>query len=367
MKLALLGTALAGVLVVSAAPVGAAPTPVHRAAREAVVSPGSYLTVVERGRAAQYGGVIARSQSLVLVSATGETTTVYQQSVPRRTSGFRLLDWSTDGRTALLRSSSRKDWGLIAVDVATGTTQELVVPLLNTAILDPAGTGVLATAYTTRRSSKLVLDKVSWSGAVTLLRDSTNGSITAGRNGTVLTTDGEHSRIQVLLSTATGAVVNEFRIGGYCGPVRWWDATRVLETCQDGGLHLVDPTTGSTEQLTGSHGTGDYGHLDARYAGQRLYVQVAGGCGYTFVGRVTRNGTTKHLRVPGAVGNVVMVNAVGKDLVLEHTASCDGDRPRSELTLFDPVHHDETPLLVLGTHEDFGGIMVLGEVRASTF
>jgi hypothetical protein len=31
------------------------------------------------------------------------------------------------------------------------------------------------------------------------------------------------------------------------------------------------------------------------------------------------------------------------------------------------VHHDETPLLVLGTHEDFGGIMVLGEVRASTF
>ena len=44
-----------------------------------------------------------------------------------------------------------------------------------------------------------------------------------------------------------------------------------------------------------------------------------------------------------------------------------GDRPRSVLSMFDPVHHDETPLLTLGRHEDFGGIRVLGEVRATAF
>jgi hypothetical protein len=75
----------------------------------------------------------------------------------------------------------------------------------------------------------------------------------------------------------------------------------------------------------------------------------------------------RHLRVPGAVGNVVMVDSVGNDLVLQHAASCEGRRPRSVLSLFDPVHHEETPLLVLGKHEMFGGIRVLGEVRASTY
>ncbi len=62
-----------------------------------------------------------------------------------------------------------------------------------------------------------------------------------------------------------------------------------------------------------------------------------------------------------------MVNAVGSDLVLEHVASCDGRRPRAMLSLFDPVHHEETPLLVLGRHEAFGGILVLGEERASAY
>ena len=71
--------------------------------------------------------------------------------------------------------------------------------------------------------------------------------------------------------------------------------------------------------------------------------------------------------MPGAVGNVLMVDAVGDDLILEHAASCDGARPRSMLSSFDPVRHRETPLLVLGKHEAFGRILVLGEVRASTY
>ena len=75
----------------------------------------------------------------------------------------------------------------------------------------------------------------------------------------------------------------------------------------------------------------------------------------------------RHLRVPGAVGNVVMVDSAGKDLVIEHAMSCDGERPRSVLAQFDPVHHAETPLVELGGRESFGRILVFGEVRASQF
>ena len=134
----------------------------------------------------------------------------------------------------------------------------------------------------------------------------------AGPDGTVLITDADRIRVQLLVSTTSGAVVNQFRGAGFCTPVRWWDSTRLLETCGNhGDLYLVDPATGSSDRLTSGHGRGDYGHLDARYAGRRLYVQVGGACGYTYVARVT-HGTTRHLSVPGAVGNVVMVNAVGK-------------------------------------------------------
>ena len=369
MKLPSLVAVVLGALIVSSGPSLAGQAPVQRASAPAASAPaGSYLAVVERGPDnPDYGGIDPRTQRLVLVSATGETRTVYTQAVSQKYGGFLLLDWSVDGRTALLTVTEKSGSRVIALDIETGAVQELAVPLLQTAVLDPAGTGILAATWKSRRSNDMALDRISWSGVRTRLRDFTNGSITPGRNGTVLTSDSRHGRVQLMLSTSTGAVLNRFRVGGYCTPVRWWDDAQLLERCGNGGdLYLVDPATGSADQLTGQHGRGDYGHLDARYVGQKLYVQVAGACGYSYVARETKR-TSRHLRVPGAVGSVVMVDAVGRDLVLEHAASCDGDRPRAVLSRFDPVHHTETPLLVLGKHEAFGGVRVLGEVRSSAY
>ena len=373
MKLAmlspLLGTALAGALVVSSAPAQAAPAPVvHRSeARASAMAPGSYLTVVNRGpEQHEFGGIDPRSQSLVLVSPTGEQRVVYTHKVQHFLT-FVLADWSVDGSTALLVLPDRAGGDLIKVDVATGSAQSIAVPRLNSAILDPTGAGALVTAFKGKRSSTLVLDAVSWTGTVTRLRDSVSGTMIAGPGGTVLTADGDHGRTQLLLSTTTGALVNQFHGKGFCSPVRWWDATRLLESCSNAfDLYLVDPTTGSRSRLTSEHGRNDYGHLDARQLGSRLYVQVAGPCGYTFVAKVA-HGSTRAIKVPGAVGNIIMVNTVGSDLVLEHAASCDGRRPRSVLATYDPATHHETPLVTLGKHEDFGGILVLGEVHATTY
>jgi hypothetical protein len=379
MKLrSLLAAALAGAVLLTAAPAGAAPAPIHRgssaaalaaalpAALPAAIPAGSYLAVVESGPDGQFGSLDVRSQRLVLVSPTGETRTIYTFKV-KNFRALSLADWSVDAATALLVTPERQGSQLIKVDVATGATQVLDVPRLNNAILDPAGTGVLATSWKRRSSNTLVLDRISWSGTTTRLREGVNGLTIAGRNGTVLTSDVAHGRVQRLLSTADGSVVHQFRRDAYCSPIRWWDSTRLLEMCgSPANLFLVDPATGSADQLTSAHGQGDYGHLDGRYVDSSLYVQVGGACGYTYVAKVTRH-ATKPVKVPGAVGNVIMVDTVGSDLVLVHAASCDGGRPRSVLSLFDPVHHDETPLLKLGRHEAFGRIMVLGEVRASAF
>jgi WD40 repeat protein len=376
MKLALLGpflgTALAGALVVSSLPAqAAAPAPMTRrgSERATAVAPGSYLTVVDRGPdQREFGGIEPRSQSLVLVSPTGEQRVVYTHKVQHFLT-FVLADWSVDGATALLLLPDRAGGDLIKVDVATGATQSISVPRLNSAMLDPTGAGAVVTTFKGKHSSTLELDAVSWAGTVTRLRDSVSGAMIAGPSGsgTVLTADGKNGRQQLLLSTTTGAVVNDFHGKGFCSAVRWWDATRLLESCSNAyDLYLVDPSTGTKTQLTSEHGRNDYGHLDARQLGSHLYVQVAGACGYTFVAKVT-HGTTRAIKVPGAVGNIVMVNTLGSDLVLEHAASCDGQRPRSVLALFDPAQGKETPLVTLGRHEDFGGILVLGEVHATTY
>ncbi len=350
----LLTVVLLPVLLVAPAPASAATSV------EAVAAPGPgwYLADVSR----------AHTQKLVLVSPTGETSTVYQRKVAPLWGGFLLLDWSADGRTALLSATDRHGSQLVRVDVTTGAVLELPVPRLDAALLAADGSGVIARAWKRERSSTLVLDKISWTGASTRLLDSTSGAMVLGHDGTLVAGDGDHERVQLLLSTTTGAVLDRFRPGGFCTPVRWWDSSRLLETC-DSDLVLVDPATGSTERLTHGHrhAAGDYGHMDAREAGGRLYVQVAGACGTTFVARQNRQGEMRHLRVPGAVGNVVMVDAVGKDLVIEHATSCEGERPRSVLARFDPVHHEETPLVKLGGRETFGRILVFGEVRASQF
>ena len=365
MKLATLGAALAGALLVTSAPAGAAAHHHRAVAREAPVAAGSYLTVVNHGPHSQYGGVKPQTQSLVLVSPAGATTTVYTQKVSRDRT-FLLTDWSQDGSTALLVTQMREGAELTRVDVPTGTTQTLFVARLDAAVLDPSTGGLIATVWKGPKSNTLLLEEISWTGAVTRLRDKSSGVILPGHGGTVLTSDQGTGRTQLLLSTATGAVLNQFRIAGFCTPVRWWDATRVLETCAKGNLYLVDPTTGVSSQLTSTHGRGDYGHLDARQLGTTLYVQVAGPCGYTYVAKVTDHGT-KPLKLDDVEGNVIMVDAVGGELVLQHAASCGGGRTRSELTRFDPLTSSESPFVTLGKHDEFGQVLVLGEVRAITY
>ena len=100
----------------------------------APAGPGWYLTDISR----------AHTQKLVLVSPTGETSTVYKRKIAPHWGGFQLLDWSTDGRTALLSTEDRHGTQLVRVDVTTGAVLELPVPRLDAALLDADGSGVIA-------------------------------------------------------------------------------------------------------------------------------------------------------------------------------------------------------------------------------
>lgn len=340
-----------------------APAPAARAA-DASAAPvgGSYLASVytDRGPGA--------SQRLVLVAATGGSSTVLERRVSRRYAGFTLVDWSVDGRTALLTGYDGDGSWVDRVDVTTGAVQRLRVRRLATVALDPAGTGLLATTWESRVSNVLRLDRIAWSGARTRLPIGTNGTLLTSPDGTLVLTGTPRGGKQRLVSLADGSVRGVFRHREYCGPVRWWDQTRVLETCGDdtSDLVLVDPAAGTRTRLTDDHADGDYGHYDGRQLGDTLYVEVQGSCkGY--VGRLEADGSTRRVRVPGTRGQVFLVDAVGSELVVQLAPGCNASGERAGLSRFDPVTRVETPLLRLPRREELTDVLTLGETRATAY
>ena len=169
-----------------------------------------------------------------------------------------------------------------------------------------------------------------------------------------------------------GRVVHRVSTDAHCTPVRWWDTTTVEVQCARRStvtLSLVDLATSRVTKLTRPHGRDsvDLGDLDARRLDSGLYLQASGGCGHLFLARQEADGSVTRVRVPHAVGNVLLVGAEGDDLVIEHAMGCDGTLPRVGLTRFDPVTREEQPITVLPERADFGVVLPYGERRASSY
>jgi hypothetical protein len=188
----------------------------------------------------------------------------------------------------------------------------------------------------------------------------------AGPSGTVLTgPERARGKALQLVSLATGAVVRTFPAPG-CRAVRDWDAEHALLTCLT-GLKLLDWSTGATTTLVANNPRrSGVGFLDARIVAGRTYVaEVGEGCDVSSVARQAANGTVHEIRVPTARGNLILLGAAGKRLVVQHQPNpCSTGASTSEVTLLDPATGKEKPLLVLSSHEDFArDVLAFGEVR----
>jgi hypothetical protein len=359
---------LAAVIATPGSAAHAAPDP---APASAAVTPadGWYLTAVEQGKPTREG-IRAKRLRLELVAPDGERTTVLDV----RQRGYRLVDWSPDGSTALLLDDYPTP-RVLRVDVATGETYPMRLSRdIAETVLAPDGSGILAVKFGTHGGEHIPLVRIGWDGRRTRLSSDVDGRLltTPDGSGVVDHGSGWHQKVIRVLSVADGSVQQEVPTPRACNPVRWWDDERLLVGCEARGgttLGLVDLAASSYERLTARHEPQrmDLGHLDARRAGGRLYVQVAGPCGYAYVGRQHADGRITHLRVPGAVGNVLLVGARGDRLVLQHAISCDGAAPRSALALFDPATHREKRLVVLPKDEAFAAVLPYGERRPTGY
>lgn len=352
------------VLVTLLAPVPAtsAPTPTP--------GEGWYLTSVEQGRPTREG-IRATRLRLELVAPDGGRTEVLDV----RQRGYRLVDWSPDGATALLVADYPEPVA-IRVDVATGGTTRLRLPSrVYTAVLAPDGSGVLGMTYERERTGRSPVVRVGWDGSTVVVNDDVDSGFLPTPDGTGLLTHGArwNQRVVRVLSSADGSVISRIPTPRPCVPVRWWDDQRAVVSCAGARgattLGLVDVAATTYHPLTRRVRPQrmDLGHLDARRVDGHLYVQVAGPCGYTYLARRHADGHLTRVRVPHAAGNVVMVDAQDDRLILQHAISCDGAAPRSALTSLDPATGKERRLVVLPRGEAFAAVLPYGERRPTGY
>jgi len=293
-----------------------------------------------------------------------------------------LADWSGDGSKALFTSSEYpKPSKVISIDLHTG--EQTTIP-------------VQGSPRYTRPDGKALLVSTSFNGNEpgTLTRIDFEGNVQqsyptedlggAGQFGGryLASPDGT----QLVLATANlgnelvprsddslvvmsndGQIVRTMPTpmpNADCAPMRWWAPTVVLASCSaehgSGSQLWTVPIDGRapTALTAVNSGQGDdpgFGNdLGAGIAWELpsgTFLQSPGACGTAFLSRLTPDGHTTRVNVPGMSQSVFVTGATGDKLMLQGHTDCGGG---TSLVTYDPAANTSTVLL--GPPVNGGGV-----------
>jgi hypothetical protein len=330
------------------------------------VGHGWYLTLIDQGDRGDFG-VVADHQLLDLVDPLGGRYQLAKTTVAKDGSGYRrLVDWSTDGRTAVeVVSGKGVRQRAVVHDLRAGTHR--VVRLDRRAAdvrLGPHGS-----LYEIRyggRHGQPVLRRDS-DGTTDLLLGRTDGHPLATRSGRrlVVGLQSRHDH-RLLVLGSHGRLLRTLTTPQKCEASRWWRRGVVMARCDNGGRPRLyaAPLDGSPGHwLTADHGAGsaDLGDMDARRLEGTTYLQADGPCGVVFLARQHRDGTATEVHVPKATANVLLLGTRGTRLVLQVTHTCDGGTSRDAITHFDPRTRDDRVVAELPADEEYARILGFAE------
>jgi hypothetical protein len=290
-----------------------------------------------------------------------------------------LVDWSGNGRHAMLEdretcpmSFVEQKWRcndpnapeqyttITDVDLATGAKQSFTVDdWAHGAYSRPTGQAVLVSSQ--YGSAPAPLKRVDLSGKEQLTFAKDLGSdYLAFPDGTQLVFGAANG---LAIVGNDGAAGRKLPIPGAvtrCAPVRWWTQTVILARCDvslpsgsqsgtqlwqvplDGGGPTALTAVNSGKEDDPGFGA-DLGDGNAWQLPSGTYLQSAGACGTMFLSRLTPDGHTTRVPVPGAEGSVGVVGATADKLVLQARMGC-GEG--TSLLTFDPAAN--TASVVLG-------------------
>jgi hypothetical protein len=294
-----------------------------------------------------------------------------------------LVDWSGDGGQALFYAGYSTPPAVISVDLHTGA------PTTFTA--NGSGPASGSSVRYTRPDGKAILLSTSFEGNTpgTLTRvdlaghpqlsyptaqlggaGQFSGDYLESADGTQLvlgtanlgnqwvpTTD--NSLVVVRNDGTIGRTLPSPMPGAKCSPLRWWTTQVLLADCTtlktsanqlwevplDGGAPTALTAVNSGQEDDPAFGH-DLGDTDAWQLPSGTFLQSEGACGTMFLSRLTADGHTTKVAVPGVDDNrsvlVIGVSGDNNRLVLRATMSCG---PGMSLLTYDPGANTSTVLL----------------------
>jgi TolB protein len=293
-----------------------------------------------------------------------------------------LTDWSGDGSKALFVDSQYPSPSkVVSVDLHTG--ERTTIPADgNPRFTRPDGKALLVSTHFSGNEPG-TLKRIDLAGNVQLTYPTEDlggagqfsGSYLASPDGTQLVLGTANLGNEIVPRHDDSLVVmgNDGKIvrtlptpmpNADCSPVRWWAPTVVLANCRaerDSASQLwtVPIDGGAPTALTAvNSGQGDdpgFGaDLGDRIAWQLpsgTFLQSAGACGTAFLSRLTPDGHTTRVDVPGMSESVFVTGATRDKLVLQGHLDCGGG---TSLVSYDPAANTSTVLL--GPPVNGGGI-----------
>ncbi len=279
-----------------------------------------------------------------------------------------LVDWSADGSHALFRSVHGFDFTAISIDLHTGARSSVPVDE-NAAYASPDGKALLVTDFGGDESA--TLKRIDMAGNEQLVYPTKDlggagrfgGDYLQTPDGTqlVLATENLGNDIAPRTDNSLVVISNDGSIArtlptpmpeAKCTPVRWWTPGVILTHCGGAGEQLwkVPLDGGKPSALTGvntregndPHFEDNLGNWDAYELPSGTFLPTAGGCGTAFVSRLTPDGGTQRVDIPGVSDSAELRGVSGDKLVILGGVGCNG---ATSLVTYDPVTNTSNVLL----------------------
>ncbi|MCV7347536.1 hypothetical protein H7J91_24025 [Mycolicibacterium rhodesiae] len=292
-----------------------------------------------------------------------------------------LADWSGDGSHALFTRAGMTPDSAISVDLHTGA--QTTIPVTGyPRYTRPSGTALLvSTSFNGNEPG--TLKRVDLKGNLQFTYPTADlggagqfgGDYAESPDGTQLVLGTANLGNEVVPRKDNSLVVmgNDGKVvrtlpapmvSAMCGPIKWWSPGSVLIRCSsqhgsssqlwelplDGSSPTPLTAVNSGQEDDPGFG-GDIGDTDAWKLPSGTFLQSLGACGTVFLSKLTPDGHTTRVKVPGVSDDVFVSGAANDRLLVRGQVGCSGT---TSLVSYDPASNTSTVLL--GPPVNGGGV-----------
>ncbi|AKK29049.1 hypothetical protein [Mycobacterium sp. EPa45] len=283
-----------------------------------------------------------------------------------------LADWSGDGSHALFTHGGMNPRSVISVDLHTG--EQTTVPVAGYPRFSrPNGTALLvSTSFngnepgTLKRVDRNGNPQFSYPTADLGGAGQFSGDYAESPDGTQLVLGTANLGNEVMPRTDNSLVVmgNDGKVirtlpvpmaTSMCGPIKWWTPESILVHCSaqhgsgsqlwqlplDGSAPTPLTAVNSGQEDDPGFG-GDLGDSNAWKLASGTFLQSLGACGTVFLSKLTADGHTTRVKIPGLSDNVFVTGAANDRLLVRGQVGCSGT---TSLVSYDPATNTSTVLL----------------------